>query len=232
MIEDQIKYQFKEPRFLRQALTHRSFQPTDQTTQTAQSVKIQDNETLEFLGDAVIDLAVSDLLMEYFPEDNEGQLSKRRASLVNEEALAEQAKNIGLNQVLLLGKSEQLTEGASKPRLLGSAFEALFGAVYKDGGYLEAQSLCRRFFSSILEQSQHWEDFDKDYKSRYQEVIQKTEPFTPTYRLLKIEGPPHDCLFHVAVCVGEKIIAKGWGRNKKQAEQEAARHALEGQSEL
>ncbi len=220
-IEQFIQYKFKDQNLLRRALTHKSFEYEEK------QVSIGNNEILEFLGDAVIDLAMSDLLMEYFPDDNEGQLSKRRASFVNEEALAQRAKTIGINGALFLGRGERATGGNEKPRLLCSALEALFGAVYKDAGYEETKKLLRFFFSDLLNESKDFIEYDRDYKTRYQEFIQREEKSTPTYTLLRIEGPPHNRVFQVAVCVGQSSRAEGMGRSKKQAEQEAARSALE-----
>ena len=222
LVQQNIGYIFRDPQLLRRALTHKSFQ-----YEKGVEVAGDNNETLEFLGDAVIDLVISDLLMKAFPQDNEGLLSKRRSNLVNEESLAEKAKELGVDRALLLGRGERVTGGSEKPRLLCSALEALFGAIYRDGGYEEVQKVASPLFAQLLQQSQDMDQFDRDYKTRYQEWIQKEQKSTPTYHLLKEEGPPHDRLFYVEVRIEDRPMAQGVGRSKKQAEQVAAQRALE-----
>ncbi len=220
-LSEKLGYTFQSEDILTHALTHKSFRNEQPT------VALADNERLEFLGDAVLDLALSDLLMETFPEDQEGPLSKKRASLVNEEALAEIARNMGLDESLMLGKGERQTGGLQKPRLLASALEAILGAVFKDGGYKAAQDVVKHLFSNYVEGFNEGESpFARDFKTRLQELAQEKYRLTPTYTLEGEAGPDHEKVFTVSVHVGNKIEAKGLGRSKKAAEQDAARVAL------
>lgn len=218
-IERKLGYRFKNKDLLMRALLHKSY---------AHEQKIsENNEKLEFLGDAVLDLVVGELLLEMFPQDSEGGLSKKRASIVNEEVLSEIAVRLGFSDFIKLGKGELLTGGAQKPRLLASAFEAIVGAIFLDGGFEVARVFLRREFqpavSLFTEQAL---DFERDYKTRLQELVQKTVKITPTYELVKEEGPPHDRVFTACVRIGEEVWAEGNGRSKKHAEQEAARLAI------
>jgi ribonuclease-3 len=220
-LESRLGYVFEDKDLAKIALTHKSFFYESQHQTTGH------NEKLEFLGDAVLDLVLSELLMESFPEDGEGSLSKKRASLVNEGVLAGVAKAMDLGSFLILGKGEKTTGGYNKPRLLASAVEALLGAVFLDGGFSEARDLARRCYEPILNNMNPEHDYFMDYKTRLQEVIQKEMKMTPTYELKQEIGPPHDRLFEVALKIGEHILSYGRGRSKKQAEQEAAQKALE-----
>lgn len=218
-LEQRLQYRFKNPGLLQRALTHKSF---------ANELKnpAEHNEKLEFLGDAVLDLLIGELLYEQFPNDSEGGLSKKRASIVNEEVLSEIAKEMGLNKLMLLGKGETLTGGSQKPRLVSSSFEAIIGALYLDGGFEVTKSMVRREFLPVIEAVCSAEDFSKDYKTRLQEIVQKSLKETPRYELIYEEGPPHDREFKVCVKVGSEAWAEGVGRSKKQAEQAAAKAAL------
>ena len=217
-----LGYTFQDQQHLQNALTHKSFRNEQPTAALA------DNERLEFLGDAVLDLALSELLMQAFPEDQEGPLSKKRASLVNEEALAHLAREVGLDLNLRLGKGERQTGGLQKPRLLASSFEAILGAVFLDGGYESSQKVVKNLFSRFLQGFTEGENpFSRDFKTRLQEMVQEKLRQTPTYHLEREEGPDHEKTFVVTVRLGPKILAEGLGRNKKAAEQDAARVALE-----
>ena len=219
-LEARLGYQFKNMALLNRALTHKSF---------ANELKqlTEHNEKLEFLGDAVLDLVVGEFLFERFPEDTEGGLSKKRASIVNEEVLSELALDMELNKLMQLGKGETLTGGALKPRLIASSLEAIVGAMYLDGGFDVAKSFIRREFSTLTDKVCGSEDFEKDYKTRLQELVQKSLKETPKYEVLAEEGPPHDREFLVCVKVKEDVWAQGRGRSKKNAEQSAAKNALE-----
>lgn len=219
-LEQRLGYQFKDPTLLGRALTHKSFANELKTP-------AEHNEKLEFLGDAVLDLVVGEFLFEQFPGDTEGGLSKKRASIVNEEVLSELALDMQLNKLLLLGKGEILTGGATKPRLIASSFEAIVGALYLDGGFEVTRQVLRREFSALTEKVCGQEDYEKDYKTRLQELVQKALRETPKYEVLAEEGPPHDREFLVCVRVKEDIWAQGRGRSKKNAEQAAAKTALE-----
>jgi len=207
---------FKNAELLRRALTHKSFS----------SVPGEHNEKLEFLGDAVLDLVLADLLMHKFPDNDEGRLSKKRASLVNEKSLSQVASVLGLQEHIRLGKSELQSQGAQKPRLLASSLEALLGALYLDQGYEPAKALISQLFEAHLTHDDVAEDYHSDFKTRFQEAIQARDRLTPVYRLLSEDGPPHARIFTVQVETELRIWASVVGSSKKAAEQDAARVAL------
>lgn len=219
-LQKKIQFQFKNVELLARALTHKSFAHELRE-------KGEDNEKLEFLGDAVLDLVLGEYLMELFPEDGEGGLSKKRASLVNEEVLSKLALGLELPKLLQLGKGETLTGGAQKPRLLASAYEAVLGALFLDGGYEVVRKFAREDFAELIKGLDPAQDFVRDYKTRLQELMQKETKEAPVYELISEEGPPHDKAFTVCIRVKEVNLAMGSGRSKKIAEQEAARKALE-----
>lgn len=219
-VEKRIGYRFRRKEDLIRALTHKSFA-------NEQKNGNEHNEKLEFLGDAVLDLVVGELLFEKFPKDTEGGLSKKRASIVNEEVLSEIAQHLKLNESLQLGKGEIQTGGAQKPRLLASAFEALIGAVFLDGGFEVGRVFVRREFENIVESLKDQSDFEKDYKTRLQEIVQKNDKETPRYELVKEDGPPHDRTFWCCVLVHDQVVGEGSGKSKKIAEQMAAKATLE-----
>lgn len=217
----QIRELFANPNLFEQALTHRSFH--NENTKESKG----HNERLEFLGDAVLDLAVSDLLYNDLNQATEGDLSKLRASLVNEAALCEIATELEIGPLLKLGKGESQTGGTSKPRLLASALEAVIGALYVDKGYEPAAKFIGNIFKRRIETLDLAVFFKEDYKTRLQEKLQEQKKKTPHYELIKEEGPDHEKVFHVGVVVGSHTLAVGTGRSKKQAEQDAAQKALE-----
>ena len=208
-----LGYEFKNGDLLQQALTHKS------------ASKDQHNERLEFLGDAVCDLVVSDLLMFKFMDD-EGGLSKKRASLVNETTLARLSSQLDLAKYMILGRGEVLTGGDKKPRLLASVLEALMGAIYLDGGFPAAQQVITHLFTPILSEMNPHDDFSEDYKTRLQEKLQSKHKLAPIYKLKKETGPSHDKEFVIEVEFQEQILGRGHGRSKKMAEQMAAKEAL------
>ena len=211
-----LGHTFVEERLLRRALTHRSY------VNECEDESVRDNERLEFLGDAVIDLVLSAALMEAYPDAREGELSKMRAALVSEEALAEMARELGLGDALRLGRGEEISGGRAKPSILSNAFEAVVAAVYLDAGFEAARQMLIRLFS--------FEDLDVltrvDPKTELQQLVQGLEHKTPTYRLVATSGPDHDKQFLVELQVEARVLARGRGRTKKEAEQEAARIAL------
>ena len=228
-LQDQLGYRFSNLEPLVQSLTHRSFanERAAASTQPASSPD-DDNERLEFLGDAVLDLALSEHLMRRFPSDDEGGLSKKRASLVNEDSLAKLALEMKIESVLRVGRGEAKTGGMQKPRILASAFEAVLGAVFLDGGYGAAAGVVERAFALRIDEVGRSDvDFRGDFKTRLQERAQELFRATPTYRVERESGPDHDKVFEISVLVGERVLATGQGRNKKAAEQDAARQALE-----
>ncbi len=223
-IEKVLQYRFREPRLLFQALVHRSFVYENPHPDQA------DNETLEFLGDAVLNLAISHLLLERFPDYNEGELSRLRSSIVNERELAKLALDLELGQYLFLGKGEEFTGGRQKPSLLADSLEALLAAIYLDSDLTTVIALVKRLFQGYweIEDSEHpLKTLDKDYKTQLQELTQAYFKQTPTYFLEAEEGPDHDKTFFVSVLLGERLLARGSGKSKKEAQQLAAMGALE-----
>lgn len=216
----EISYEFKKPELLVQAMTHKSF--SNEQGQSAES----HNEKLEFLGDAVLALILSEFLMEIFPTDSEGNLSKKRASLVNETVLAQIAQGLHLSEKILLGKGEVLSQGNQKPRLLASAYEALLGAIFIDGGYDSVKPIVLAHFKEVLKTMDTSEDFYSDFKTRLQEAAQADLKATPIYEVTGEQGPSHNPQFEVSLFLASAVVAKGSGRSKKNAEQEAARAAL------
>ena len=213
-LQEELGYHFKDPALLIRCLTHVSYDRQ----------KIEGhNEVLEFLGDAVLDLAVSDLLMRHNPEKSEGDLSRMRASLVNSTVLAEKATELKLGPLLRLGKGEERSEGRSKPSILAGAFEALLGGIYQEGGYAAARSAVERYF---LADASGKKLGQQDYKTRLQEISQMLFHAPPTYRVVSESGPDHEKFFVTEISVGGKVLGRGEGRSKKQSEQEAAKIAL------
>jgi ribonuclease-3 len=211
---------FKDPTLLVQSLTHKSF------CNEAPGVDCQHNERLEFLGDAVLDLVLSDRLMQQFPNLNEGDLSKIRAGLVNENTLSQVATELELQDALRLGRGELMSGGNLKPRLLASVFEALVGAIYLDCGFARVHSFVTAVFLARTEATDPLRLFETDYKTRLQEILQERYRKAPIYIVIHDEGPDHSKTFHVEVKLDQKTLAVGQGRSKKQAEQQAACNAL------
>lgn len=222
---EKIKYRFHKPELLQLALTHKSYanEFLGGTSGTG-----DDNERLEFLGDAVLDLVLSDLLMKRFPNDPEGLLSKRRASLVNEDSLCRMAKELDLDRHLKLGKGEIKTGGLQKSRILSSSFEALIGAIFQDSGYIVANNTIESLFEHHLAALEtETVTFSSDFKTRLQERAQSaSSKATPTYRVESESGPDHDKIFIVVVEIEGQPVARGTGKSKKAAEQDAAKVAL------
>lgn len=210
-----LGHAFRAPKLLLRSLTHRSCAGGDPD---------QHNEQLEFLGDAVLSLAMSDLLLRRFPERPEGDLSKIRASLVNESVLARKATELGLGEDLFLGKGEERTHGRAKPSILAAAYEAVLGAVYLDGGFVAARELVERHFADAVEE--YPTVGLQDYKTRLQELTQSRFREVPTYDLVKETGPDHNKRFISQISLRGKVYGRGSGRSKKIAEQAAAMQAL------
>jgi len=213
-----LGYRFQDLTRLDQALRHSSF--AYENPEAGPS-----NEQLEFLGDAVLNLTVSNLLHQHFPESSEGELSRGRAALVNARRLAALARDLDLGAYLLLGRGEEAQAGREKPSLLADALEAVMAAVFLDGGLPAADALTRRWFTPLLAglAESPWQDF----KTRLQELTQARHQGSPVYRLLSETGPSHARHFAVEVFLGDRSLARGQGRTKKQAEQQAAKAALE-----
>jgi len=212
LLETGLGHRFVRPEHLAVALTHRS------------SGDAENNEKLEFLGDAVLSLAMSDVLMARFPDAREGDLSKIRASLVNAEVLARKARELELGRWLRLGKGEEKSGGRDKPSILASAYEAVLGAVYLDAGYEPARAVIERQFAPDVEE--HLTVGLRDYKTRLQELTQRLFRETPAYTLVEESGPDHAKRFASEITIGGRTCGRGVGRSKKMAEQAAAADAL------
>lgn len=220
-LESVLGHQFREPRWLHQALMHSSRIPERTAEEPTES-----NEKLEFLGDAVLELVVSEELIREFPDWTEGQLSKSRARLVNATALSLSAQRVGIGKYLRLGRGEEKTGGRTKPALLADAYEALIAAVYLDGGLEAARGFVRRSLvegtiSVEAERLGH-----TDHKSALQEFLQSRGMTPGVYRVIAESGPDHQKSFQVEVRVAGQVTALGCGRTKKEAEQSAAIAAL------
>lgn len=227
-LQEKIRYTFGDPRMLILSMTHVSYgHENHQDRPPAQ----RDNERFEFLGDAVLDLVISDLLLESFPEASEGRLSKMRAAVVNEKTLCEIAKSLQLEELLRLGKGETRSGGRDKASILSSAFEALIAAIYIDGGFNAVYPVVRYLFAPLFRMEGTAISF-QDYKTRLQETVQSRLKLTPTYHLMGSSGPDHAKIFSVEVRVRDQVIARSEGPSKKEAEQNAAREALNQLSEV
>jgi len=202
-----------------QALTHTSY------SNEAKGMIVEHNERLEFLGDAVLDTIISDYLFRTFPQMPEGNLTKARSHVVCEHALARLAKNLNLGDYLLLGKGEDLSGGRKRNSILADAMEAMIGALYLDQGMEAASEFVLTLFRSDLEILAGG-DYGRDYKTWLQEVVQRDTDTRIGYEVVGEEGPDHSKVFHVAVFVNGVLYGTGDGKNKKEAEQQAARQAL------
>ncbi|HEY2920133.1 MAG TPA: ribonuclease III, partial [Candidatus Binatia bacterium] len=194
LLQKELGYSFKDPALLLRCLTHVSYDRKENEAH---------NEVLEFLGDAVLDLAVSDLLMQRNPDKSEGDLSRMRAALVNSAVLAEKAALVNLGALLRIGKGEERSGGRTKPSILAGAFEALLGGVYQDGGYQAAHAVVERYFAADVTAKtlgQH------DYKTRLQEISQRLFREPPVYRVVSETGPDHEKVFVTEIAVGGKVL--------------------------
>ncbi|MBN1282212.1 MAG: ribonuclease III [Proteobacteria bacterium] len=218
-LEKSIGYRFRRREHLRRALTHKSY------ANELRMAYADHNERLEFLGDAVLELAISHLLMERFTEFPEGELSKLRAAVVNEGQLAEIAREVGLGDYLYLGKGEDQTGGRDKPSLLSDALEAVFGAIYLDRGFGKAFVVIEGLYEDLLERA-GGVGFVRDFKTRLQEVSQARFRAVPRYRLASTTGPDHAKTFEVQLFIQDTLWGTGCGASKKAAEQAAASEAL------
>jgi ribonuclease III len=214
-----LRYTFMDRELLVQAFCHASY------VNEHPNAGLKDNERLEFLGDAVLDLAVSTLLMKAFDEAPEGDLSKFRAVVVDEAGLYEVALGLGLGEYLLLGRGEDQGSGREKPSILADALEALIGAIYLDGGFDSAMEVIARLFHPMIARVGA-QEMVHDFKSLLQEFTQQAWKTLPKYRLVDESGPPHQKIFTVALDLRGKMISQGEGSSKKEAEQNAARQAF------
>ncbi len=217
-LEKKINYKFKDKKYLNVALTHSSFanEKKDHT---------KSNERLEFLGDSVLSIVVSDYIFKKLPNLPEGELTKLRASLVCEKSLCEFAKELGLGDYLKLSKGEAKSGGASRASILSDAFEAVIASIYLDGGLEEAKKFILKYVIPAIENPKPV--VFRDYKTDLQEIIQKNPEDVLEYVLVNESGPDHKKHFVVEVRLDNNVIGKGGGKSKKEAEQQAAREALE-----
>ena len=219
-LQQRLGHIFANPDLLTEALTHRSYLNEHREYAGAH------NERLEFLGDAVLELAATDFLFKKFPAKPEGELTSYRAALVNTVSLAATSQALGMNDYLLLSKGESKDTGRARDVILADAFEAIIGAIYLDAGYASAESfilknLCSKIDDVIASRSY------QDAKSRFQEVAQEKRGITPAYETLSEIGPDHDKRFMVGVFIGTAEIARGEGKSKQEAEQAAAQAGLD-----
>ena len=215
-LQQKIDYQFKDENLLFTALTHSSYANEHKLH------KIHHNERLEFLGDAVLEVVSSDFLFKNFPDMAEGQMSKKRASLVCEPTLAYCARQIGLGKYLMLGKGEDMGGGRNRDSILSDALEAVIGSIYLDGGIEQAGSF---IMTHVLNDIEHKAMF-QDSKTILQELLQKDHKDPITYEVVDMTGPEHNRMFVMQVKLGDRVIGKGSGRTKQAAGQEAAYHAI------
>ena len=213
-LEKSLGYQFQDEKLITEALTHRSYK------------KEINNERLEFLGDAVMDLIVGEYLFELFPKAEEGTLSKLRAALVNEDSFTRLAKRLNLGKFLYLSPAEENNNGREKPSILSSAFEAVIGAIYLESGFDAAKDVALRLLKAEFPVITP-EELLKDYKTTLQEITQAYFGVVPEYRLISTSGPDHKKEFEIGVYIQDKEYARAKGKSKKTAQQEGARLTIE-----
>jgi len=218
--QTKINYHFKNPDLLKQAFLHRSY------LNEHKDLNLEHNERLEFLGDAVLELVVTDWLYQNYPNKPEGELTAFRAALVNANTCAELAGKWGMNELLMLSKGEAKDIGRARQIILANAFEAVVGAIYLDGGYEPARMFITQTVFPQAEQVIK-KNLVEDYKSAFQHKAQEVTGITPTYKVLNQEGPDHDRQFTVGLFLNGERIAEGVGHSKQEAEQSAARAGLE-----
>ena len=229
-LQERLGYRFRDPSLLVMALTHSSAIPELRTAAESagvNSLQIRDNERLEFLGDAVLDLLASEYLVAKFPDWSEGQLSRSRAYMVNAQALVEAARRLGIGEFLRLRRGEEKTGGREKGAIIADALEAIVGAVFLDSGLESARDLLRRLLFEFALVGGGLHIADSDRKSALQEFLQGRGRPPAEYRLAREEGPDHQKQFHIEVWSVGECLASGEGSTKKEAEQKAARVALE-----
>ncbi len=219
-LEERFNYRFNDIDLLSTALTHRSY------VNENPSLQLADNERFEFLGDAVLGLCVSDLLINRYVDFSEGTLSKIRAGIVNEKPLAELASSLALGDCLLLGKGEENSGGRAKDSLLANSLEAVIAALYIDSGFNEVKNILELLLAPLLDDSVLLSQ-SFDYKTAFQEFCQKRYKVAPVYTLIDSSGPDHAKIFEVQVTIADKTPQTGYGKSKKEAEKQAAQKAWE-----
>ena len=219
-LQIKIGYSFKDARLLKKSLTHSSY-ANEHKSQGAVC-----NERLEFLGDSVLGFVCAEMLFKKFPTKHEGELSKMRSSLVCESALSDYATKIELGKYLFLGNGEDLAGGRERPSILSDAFEALLAAIYLDGGIENAKNFILPFLNNAVDKDEVTHLFCRDYKTALQEIAQQNPGEIIKYTLLEESGPDHEKKFSVNVYLNSNLLATGFGKSKKEAEQDAAHKAL------
>ena len=216
-LEEKLGYRFKNPDYLKTALTHSSYANEHRSVGDS-------NERLEFLGDSILGVVVADYLFKHYPDLPEGDLTKKRAALVCEKACCGFSRQMNVGKYLLLSHGEQNSGGRTRSSILADAFESITAAIYLDGGMEESRKFVLRFVLPLLKASKP-KTF-RDYKTALQEIVQKNPEESLEYVLIGESGPDHDKHFSVEVRLDNNVIGKGGGRSKKEAEQQAAREAL------
>lgn len=219
IFENILGIDFKDKELLKRSLIHKSYLNENHDP------KLQSNERLEFLGDAVLEIITTEYLFQTFPERNEGELTSFRSALVKTTTLSQTSTEIGVGDFIFMSNGEEVTGGRTRPYILANTFESVLGAIYLDQGYSQAKSFVYKWLlpklDAIIEQR-----LDIDPKSKLQELSQEVLNFTPVYEMIKQTGPDHDKNFIMAVKIQNKIYAKGEGKSKQDAEQDAAEKAL------
>jgi ribonuclease-3 len=219
-LEKILGYTFQDRRFLEESLTHRSLM-----NEIPESGR-RDNERLEFLGDAVLGLVIAEWVMQAFPQELEGELTRLRSALVKEKKLAEVARELNLGEFLYLGKGEEQMEGRRKRSILADAFEAIVGAIYLDGGLEAVRDFVRRTFQTLLEEAKTNQNLLTDAKTRLQELMLTLFRRSPVYEVAEERGPDHAKTFVIHLRLNDRTLARGKGGSKKEAEQHAAEQFL------
>ncbi len=225
-LEENLDYRFEDRSLLVRAVTHRSFANEHRGVE-------EDNQRLEFLGDAVLGVVIAEAVFRADKEAAEGDLSRRLSDLVCEPALVERARELELGEFLRLGRGEELTGGREKEGLLADAYEAVLGAIFLDGGHEDVRRVIRHHFEEGLDDVATRPDPGRgnghgDFKSQLQREVQKRQPVRPEYEIVETTGPPHERHFVAQVCVAGQPVGRGEGRSKKEAEQAAAQEAMAG----
>ena len=219
-LEQILGYTFQDRRFLEESLTHRSLM-----NEIPEGGR-RDNERLEFLGDAVLGLIIAEWVMQAYPQELEGELTRLRSALVKEKKLAEVARGLNLGEFLYLGKGEEQMEGRRKRSILADAFEAIVGAIYLDGGLEAVRDFVRRTFGALLEEAKTNQSLLTDSKTRLQELMLALFRRSPIYEVAEEQGPDHAKTFVIHLRMNDRTLACGKGRSKKEAEQDAAEQFL------
>ncbi len=218
--EHKVGITFKDKKLIQTAFTHRSYLNENRNS------TLEHNERLEFLGDAVLELSVTDYLYKKYPHKPEGELTAYRSALVNATTMAQVAETLGLNEFLLLSRGESKDKGRARTYIMANTIEAVIGALFLDQGYPVADSFIAQHVLSLTDEIIEKGSFI-DAKSLFQEKAQEFESITPAYKTIKQEGPDHNKIFTVGVFIGQELIASGNGKSKQEAEQQAAQKALE-----